>query len=447
MTWYPYDQLGPRYVHTNYNSFMYGMSMGSFGDHTALMDIALADAITRQRDRETEIENLFKEIIGEGFTFEEFGEQYEEVVTKYAYNTLADNYVTAKGLKPRKDKHGSITSLAFSTKHLNENFKLLENVTDAVTELLQEFTKKGYIEADGVAAIRQRLHGHLNSISGKIKDWKDGGKKGDLPSMLYGTVMNFKGAIKEYIEPILHNATLDEITNGLITAGQMKGFKVEAVGGPGKPGADAKALIETGGKSLSYGLNIKSASRDTFKKHGVGLYRTDRLINLIEHMQRYAESYEPINAFTYYLINVSRMMGRRMTAQQGPGGLKATSEGRTLVHSIIKAYAPLFIGEDDPQIPEEFRRADFLVLQNMFIRKSVILEELSKGRGFSIALEITYDKTYDWHKFDYAKRMHMREADGDYHFVASRYFVDRGVEAMLNQAATIKLKMLAGFKY
>lgn len=444
-SFYPYDELGPMYVHTNYNSFLHGMSIGSFADRETEISGEMQHIIAFQENREKKITKHLQDVFGEEVTIEEILHRYNEWFGQYADVNLKNAYLY-EDVKLKKTK-GGVTAIAHSDQDVKKSFNELKQATSNITKAMNKLIKKGYVDEDSSVILKKELDKHLNEFKSKIQDWEDGGKEGSIGKILYGSVMNFKGKLKEYLELALHASAIDAITEGMISASEKTGFKVIAVGGTRKPGADVQAVIDSDGRVLSYGLNIKSTSKETFKKHGIHLYSPQTLHNLVDHLSSFMTQDSVLAAFKYYLVNISRMMGKPMTDQQGKGGIANTEQGRKLVQSVLKAYAPVFIGEDSPRVPEEFRQADFLITKDMILKKSDILRGLSKGEktdfSFSIALEISYNKGYNWSRFDTAKRLVMRAHEGDYDaMLSSTGFVQRAFDAMMQQSATVRLKLL-----
>ena len=441
---YPFDQLGAMYIHTSYESFFSNVGVGSFGDQTASLKGAAYSILGQQEERENLIEKKMQEVFGESATIENFIAFYKNwdvSLVKTMKLIMEDpssldnkvNIISLGGLTAIERESDPV-----KVRQIADEIQLL---MDALIKTGNEYVYKGYIDETSAYKLRGRMESHFRSLESQIG-------KGIVEKGLRGILNNFRGALKEYLELILIGATESVIGDVIIdTFRQDPSFTIEAVGGESKPGADIKRTLG----DFSYGFNIKATAYETFEKHGLHLYRPTDLNNLFNHMESFLGKNKSMEAFKYYIINTSRMSSFPLRGQTGSANITAIPEGQALVQQIMRTYTALFIGEDNPEIPESFRQADFLVLKDRIYRKSTILRNvMEKGEGegagaMSTLLKFTSPTSSPsdgWDRFDKRKVQLMQWTEGRYDVVKSRGFMRSALDAVLSRTVEIKLNLL-----
>lgn len=451
-TRYPIDSLGGMYVHTNYKHF--ANTVGSFGGYSGDLLNEAHKRITDQLQRETELEKSLQEAFGSEFTLDTFLKEISKTSQKIR-NSIIDKAVKEKsktaGLSPEEVNalsNFNITSILHSQKNLEVNKEVLQNMINELQDRVNTMGAEGYINLQSFSSEMSKMNTQFNSLINKIDQKSEKIAQDNVWQAFGGTMGNLKGSYEEVFKGLTILETFKTIHGGL--RGLKKhGFEVVGVGAGGSPGADIKVKFD----NYHFGINIKSTSYETFKQHHVTLFSPKTLNNLINHIEDFAGSSNIIEAFKYYLINISRMRFSEMTDQGSQkGGLSAIPEGRELVRNVLRTYTTLFIGEQGgraSELPTDFREADFLFLRDKGYRKSEILQRVFQENlgvegagGMSSLLEIKYQDTYDsWDAFDIIKVHSMINSGGSYEGVVGMPFVVKAAESILKQQAWIKLTM------
>jgi hypothetical protein len=447
--YYPFAELGAMYIHTNYESFKANMTIGSFGNQTQALKTVANVLITGQEMREDRIESKMQDVFGKKMTIENFLKFYDvwdESLVEILTLIMKDPTSELEG-KVEAIAKGGLTAILHEAdegkiKKIAEEIQL---ILDVVTRTANEYVKDGYINEVSALQLETQMRGHFKKLESKVGD-------GIIEKGLHSIFNNFKGSLTNYLQLILIAITEFEVGEGIKEAFQSDpSFSIEAVGGVSKPGADIKRTLG----DLSYGFNIKSTSYETFEKHGIHIYSPKSLKNLFDHMEGLLGSNQALESFKYYIINVSRMSSSPLRGQGGNANIEAFPEGYELTRQMMRTYTTLFIGENDPSVPDSFRQADFLVLKDRIYRKSTILRNvLEKGAGeeggaMSTLLKFTGGTptpSGDWEAFDIRKVNLMMWTKGRYDVVRSRGFMRSAVQSVLSRGVEIKLNLLQAGK-
>ena len=427
MAYYKFDDFKRVYVHTNYRSF--ASNKGSFGGYAAPLEAMAHRAIQWQEAREAVINKLLSEALGMpsgdlqyimDFITDWFGE-YE--------GSLKDAWMVPE----MGEKYGKITRM-LGAKDMEKEAKNIQKVFDKITKGMGDLVQDGGFNKEGVQQVINNLKAITEGLNIPIKG-------SGLEQVVRGSVLNLKGLVYEFVMGQVIHAALASITR------DSKNFQVKHVAGSSR-GADIAVELE----NMTFGFNIKSTALKTFEEHGLYLFH-GTVESIANVMAEFTGSSDAIEAFKYYIVNISRMKAKSLTGQEGGGSLKQFEEGYQLMRSLLKTYATVFIGEDSPELPQEYRQADVFILHGRVFLKSQILKHIVETKDISALLQIGYtDGGQDWSEFDNLKRSIMFDTLGKYDAVSSKYgmsALDLGSSAakgFLNQSAVIKLKLLAGAK-
>jgi hypothetical protein len=428
--WYPYDQLGPMYVHTNYQSFK--SNIGSFGDHGTMLHHQLEIALKQQEERENKIDAIMKETFGRGLDdfinfikswFETYREQTREA-------WISDE------IKGRMKYGGSITALY--SPNLQEGLAITQQTVDSIVDVLEKVTEAGYINMENFESIIQELDNILKNIESQIGSRVGSAKEAGIENALRGSIFALKGMVWEGFISAVIASFFKEID-------AAKGFTLVSTGT--MAGAKADDLIQFGNKA-NLGISIKSTRRQVFKEHGIYVHHgtLKSILELIENFSPLASS--AVRDAKYYLINVSRMLAHPMTAQSGSGGIAQLPEGKRLISDLMSTYMTVFIGgthsPDQGGVSEAVKQADILITQDQAIRKSRIIRGLLNGEDFAGYLKPNYSHKSSgyWESFDQIKRGNLKVNRGNYGNNDLLSIVRPEAERLLAQSASIRLRLL-----
>jgi post-segregation antitoxin (ccd killing protein) len=421
---YPFDSLGGMYVHTSYASF--ASNIGSFGNYGFEMSALMEATIAKQIAREKQITSILQEIFGEQASLKQFAEWfrspdgYFERYKKQVYNTFIEEQETLP-------KFGLVWSRAQYDKP-KIGAKKLEVLLNKVMQSLEQVAPDGYINLEQLKAAKTHILKGITSLSQQPGDTSQ--------QIIARQVQSIKGFIWEmYLARVAIAA--------LKVMGANKNFTVLLQG----TGNVADIAVDLGNTTL--GINVKSASTSTFAgKHGITLFSNSTINGIVKAMAAYANS-DTLEAFKYYLINISRMKTHPLSGVSAQG-IGHSQAGLNLIKSTLTAYATIFIGEgsnlantDNNQI----KQADVLFTADRVYLKSELLRELASGNNPDVGnletfLRISYSSANDWEQFDIIKRRVMEFEKGDYSSAMKRGYMTSAVNSLLAQTASVKLRLL-----
>ena len=431
--WYPYDQLGPMYVHTNYHSFYSNISMGSFGDHGDMLKAQLEVALTMQEERENKIDEYMKQTFGKGLDdFVEFIKTWFKDYKNHTKEAYIDPDIRGQL------KYGVAVS-ALYTPDLKQGLALVQETVDSVHNMLQQAADKGYINLENFETLTEAINDSLADVESKINNLVSVPQDEDRPvNVLRGAIFNLKGLIWEAFISAVVSRFFKEVND-------REGFELIATGA--MAGAKADALQRLGETSLP--ISIKSTRKQVFQDYGIYVHH-GTLKSILDIIESYSAAAAPaVSDAKYYLINVSRMLAHDLKAQAGQkGGISHLPKGRKLISDLMSTYMTVFIGgtnfPDDGQISEDVKQADILITQDQAFRKSFIIRGLLAGEDFAAYLKPNYSHASGdhWSRFDAWKRGILKGNRGNYADNELLSFVRPQAERVLAQQASVKLRLL-----
>ena len=429
--WYPYEQLGPMYVHTNYHSFK--SNIGTFGNHEAMLQAQLEDALRTQEERENKIDEIMRQTFGQGLdNFINFIKNWFETYRKQTREAWVSDEI-----KGRMKYGGSITALY--SPNLQQGLAITQQTVDSIVDILERTTEAGYINMENFESLIQELDNILKNIESQIGSRVGSAKEAGIENALRGSIFALKGMVWEGFISAVIASFFKEIDTAkdfnLISTGTMAGAK-------------ADDLIQFGNKA-NLGISIKSTRKQVFKEHGIYVHH-GTLKSILELIENFSPLASPaVRDAKYYLINVSRMLAHPMTGQGGGGGgIAHFPEGRQLISSLMSTYMTVFIGGthfgDEGGVSEAVKQADILITQDQAFRKSDIIRGLVAGEDFAAYLKPNYShkSSSHWEGFDKMKRGNLKVHKGNYGNNELLSRVRPEAERLLAQSASIRLRLL-----
>ena len=422
---YPFYDLGGMYVHTNYDSFKH--NLGSFGDHFSSEIDELANRILhKQRGREEEIGRQLQELYGNDLSLKAILQFF--VKPRGLFDRMKEAYITAID-EAETDFVIKFTHWAYAQFDIGKDAAhRMESLLNPMMDSLNQINVAGYINKESLEKAKSSIESSIGNLRLKDKDTEQ--------NSIAKTVRSIKGFIWEVYMARFMIEALKSIDN-------IEDFEVILLG----RGRVADLKIDF--KSFSIGINIKSASTNTFQgDYGITLFSQSTLKNISSMMEKHYKTMA-VEAFKYYVINISRMKASPLSGVSA-AGLGHSQEGLKLIKSILGTYATIFIGEQETfegGEVNELKQADILFTVDRVYLKSEILESLASEKtegmeNMESFLKITYSSQGDWRQFDQIKRRVMNYEKGDYKAAMNRTYMRTAVDSLLNQQASVKLRLL-----
>ena len=386
MAYYSFDSFKRVYVHTNYHSFE--SNRGSFGGYGLALAALADETIRKQEEREAAINQALSEITGIGDL-----QGIVDFINNWFkdYEKPIEEQVWVKGMG---EKYGKIMSVAHAAENLEKEAQEVQNIFNKITEGMDGLIEKGGFNKD-------TINKSIANLKELTKGYKVPFEGSGIEAAVRGSVLNLKGHVYEFVMLKVLAAT-----NAYIAAGSQG--QIKYVGGEKGKGGQRGADIMMQIGNVSFGFSIKSTrqteKQQTFSTYGAYIFHGS-IESVAAAMGAYTGHWDAIQAFKYYLVNISRMRAKSLTGQKSQASIRTISEGYNLVKGLLRAYSTIFIGENDPAVPEEYRQVDIFVLHGLVYLKSDLLKHLIEERDIDAFLKIGYSKgDKNWDEFDSLKR-------------------------------------------
>lgn len=443
--WYEYQGQDSLYVHTNYNSFM--SSMGGFGDRSVDYLSKIKEAISKQEQRERELEKILQTIFGSNVTLKTFQEtiqNYLDIMSgKIEAEWINEIIETPQGKKNTKNfvingdiDHALRNFNDYTYAHGNVDIlnSLLENVDQSMKHSLSQnnFTLENWEDT------KKRVESDIKKIKQRagVND-----EEGLIVGASTQAINNIKGSLFELYGAKFIIAALQSLGEGL-----PKDSKIVLQGS--KNVADIRVDLS----GFSFGVSMKATKLETFmKSFGIRLFSSsiEQVFNRIKGV------YPDVNWLKYYIINIIRGRSLKMTDQSGGINLKTDASAYKAIDSVFKAYATIYLGDQNDNLlvddsdANDFKQSDIFFTQEKIYLKSEILKNLETKDMMSF-LAIDQKSDYDFETFDYnkvwniffAKQYSDKSSQEVYKALETHPIMTSAVSALLKVNMAIRLRLL-----